>query len=81
VRRRTRQGQPIGPTERVDPLTALNLYLGEAAAPGGPPRRIEVGAAADLCLLASPLAEALAEPSAERVRATIIGGVLVFAAD
>jgi predicted amidohydrolase YtcJ len=81
VRRRTRQRQPIGPTERVDPLTALNLYLGEAAAPGGPPRRIEVGAAADLCLLASPLAEALAEPSAERVRATIIGGVLVFAAD
>lgn len=81
IRRRTREGRPIGGAERVDPATALNLYLGEAAAPGGRARRVEVGARADLCLLATPLAEALAEPAAERVRATIIGGEVVFAAD
>jgi predicted amidohydrolase YtcJ len=81
IRRRTRDGQPIGAAEQVAPMTALDLYLGEPRAPGGPARSITVGAAADLCLLAAPLAEVLAEPSAERVRATTIAGQLVFAAD
>jgi predicted amidohydrolase YtcJ len=81
VRRRTRDGQPIGLAEQVDPATALNLYLAEPRRPGGPPRPIAPGVAADLCLLCAPLAEILAEPDAERVRATIVAGQVVFAAD
>ncbi|HKR89949.1 MAG TPA: amidohydrolase family protein, partial [Phenylobacterium sp.] len=81
IRRRTREGRPIGKAERVDAATALGLYLGAQADPGGPRRRIEIGGRADLCLLASPLAEALAEPDAGQVRATLIGGQVVFAAD
>lgn len=81
IARRTRAGQPIGFHERVEPMTALGLYLGESAAPGGPPRRVATGAAADLCLLRRPLAEVLAEPDAEQVRGTLIAGEVVFACD
>ncbi|CAN7361934.1 amidohydrolase family protein [Phenylobacterium sp. LjRoot219] len=81
IQRRTRTGRPIGLKEGVDPRRALELYLGDRSAPGGPVRRIELGAAADLCLLCVPLAEALAEPAAEQIRATIIDGAPVFAAD
>jgi predicted amidohydrolase YtcJ len=81
IRRRTRTGRPIGEGERIAPTEALGLYLGPADDPGGPSRRIAPGATADLCLLSAPLAEALAEPDAGRVRATVIGGELVFAAD
>jgi len=76
--RRTRAGQPIGVHERLAPTEALQLYLSAQAAPGGPSRRVVVGAAADLCLLDSPLAEALLDPSSERVRGTFIGGEAVF---
>jgi predicted amidohydrolase YtcJ len=72
--RRTRAGRPLGLTERVDAHRALELYLAPRAQPGGPPRRVIAGAPADLCLLDAPLAEALAEPSAGRVRATFVGG-------
>ncbi|MGZ6016094.1 MAG: hypothetical protein ACXWKM_10155, partial [Phenylobacterium sp.] len=64
--------------EAVAPAAALSLWLGEFTDPGGPPRRVAVGEPADLCLLASPLAEALAEPDAGRVAATLIGGDVVF---
>ncbi|MGZ6017195.1 MAG: amidohydrolase family protein [Phenylobacterium sp.] len=78
VARRTRQGHTIGASEAVAPAAALSLWLGEFTDPGGPPRRVAVGEPADLCLLASPLAEALAEPDAGRVAATLIGGDVVF---
>ena len=78
VRRRTKAGRPLAPAERIAPQAALDLYLAPQDAPGGPPRRVEPGAPADLCLLASPLAEALAEPDAEQVRATFIGGETAF---
>lgn len=81
IRRRTRDGRPIGAAERVTPQTALGLYLGAASDPGGPRRRIVQGAPADLCLLRAPIAEALAEPDAGLVRATFVGGRMVFAAD
>jgi predicted amidohydrolase YtcJ len=77
VRRETRGGQPIGSNERVAPKVALALYLGAADAPGGAPRRVELGAPADLCLLAKPLKDVLAEPAAEHVRATLVAGELV----
>jgi hypothetical protein len=41
---------------------------------------VAVGADADLCLLDAPLAEVLADPAAERVRATVIAGELVHLA-
>lgn len=79
--RRTRDGQPIGLGERIPPRQALDLYLGAQDAPGGPVRRVAAGAPADLCLLAGPYWQALAEPSAERVRATLIAGEVVHLAD
>ncbi|HTX50471.1 MAG TPA: amidohydrolase family protein [Caulobacteraceae bacterium] len=81
VDRRTRGGQVIGGAERVAPERALELYLGAQSAPGGAPRRVEAGAPADLCLLAAPLRDVLAGPGAENVRATIIDGRLIEAAD
>jgi hypothetical protein len=53
------------------------MLLGDLAAPGGPPRRIRCGVAADLCLLDEPLDAALAHPSSERVVLTLQGGVVV----
>jgi predicted amidohydrolase YtcJ len=77
VGRATSGGATLGASERVSAADALALYLGEPAAPGGPVRRVKVGAAADLCLLGAPLREVLAAPSAEHVRATFVGGRLV----
>lgn len=77
IHRRTADGRPLGPGEVVDPVTALGLLLGRADDPGGPPRRIEPGAGADLCLLDAPLADALSEPSADRVRMTAVAGAVI----
>lgn len=81
MRRTTRSGALLGGDERVDGETALGLYLGAFDAPGGPARRIAVGAAADLCLLGTPRAVALASPSREAVRAAVIDGLVVHTAD
>ncbi len=80
IDRMTDAGQTLGAAERVSPAEALSLYLGDPAQPGGAPRRVEAGAAADLCLLKAPLAEALRGPSAHLVGATMIGGRIAFAA-
>jgi predicted amidohydrolase YtcJ len=77
VDRRTQGGLMLGEGERVRPEQALRLYLGAQTTPGGAPRRVVVGARADLCLLAAPLSDALAAPSADFVRATIIDGRLI----
>jgi predicted amidohydrolase YtcJ len=76
VARRSLGGLVLGADEAVDPATALSLYLGDPSDPGGPPRTVTVGAAADLVLLDGPLAEVLAEPAAGRVRATLMAGVV-----
>ncbi len=78
--RRTAAGATLGLGERIDAADALARYLGAALDPGGSPRRVEVGAPADLCLLAGPLREALAAPSSDCVRATLIAGDVVFRA-
>ena len=75
--RRTPSGHVLGAEESLDPSVALAGFLGSAREPGGPLRRVEPGAPADLCLLALPLAEALADPTADGVRATLIDGNLV----
>ncbi|THD79425.1 MAG: amidohydrolase [Phenylobacterium sp.] len=80
IDRRTAGGRVIGETERIGPAAALALYLGRPEAPGGPPRRVAVGEPADLCLLAAPLRETLAAPSAGLVRATIQGGRITYSA-
>ena len=77
VRRRTSSGQPIGPDEAVTPRRAFDLFTTSPEAPGGSPRRVLVGAAADLCLLDRPLADALDAPSPNMVRATMINGAIV----
>jgi predicted amidohydrolase YtcJ len=79
VTRRTESGVVLGPDERVLPVRALDLLLGELRDPGGPPRQVTVGAPADLCLLDAPLADVLHEPSADRVVATVIAGRVVHA--
>jgi predicted amidohydrolase YtcJ len=80
VDRRTTVGRLLGHAEALTPREALDLWLGDTRNPGGPARRVAVGAPADLCLLDRPLAAALAAPRAERVAATIIGGRVVHAA-
>jgi hypothetical protein len=54
----------------VSPATALALFLTDPDH-GGDRRRVAVGQPGDLCLLHTPLAVALAEPSAEQVRAVL----------
>jgi predicted amidohydrolase YtcJ len=77
ARRRTRSGQSLGEAERLDPTRALALYLDHPSEPGRTPRRVAVGEPADLCLLKAPLPAVLAEPSAEQVAATLVGGSVV----
>ncbi len=75
--RRTAGGRTLGPDERVDHRRALDLLLGPPDDPGGPPRRVEAGAPADLCLLHEPLAALDAGTTCDVVRTTVIGGRVV----
>jgi len=76
VSRKTREGQSITPDEALSPEEALALYL---AAPGDftHQRRVTVGAAADLCLLDRPWADARLRLASGDVRASFIAGRLV----
>ncbi len=76
VSRRTRDGRVIGLDEAMSPEEALSLYLADARDLARQ-RRIAVGEAANLCLLALPWAEARLRLSSGDVRATIIAGRLV----
>lgn len=78
--RRTAAGATVGAEEAVGPARALDLFLGAPDDPGGPPRRVEPGAAADLVLLGNPRAAVLEDPAAAVVRATIVDGRLVHGA-
>jgi predicted amidohydrolase YtcJ len=80
VERRTAGGSRLGSGEKLAPAPALRLFLGAPQDPGGPPRRIESGVAADLCLLDRPLGDALKAPRAEHVCATIAGGRVAYEA-
>jgi predicted amidohydrolase YtcJ len=76
--RRSRSGRIIGAQECIAAGAALALYLGTFEAPGGPWRRIARGCPADLCLLNTALADALAEPDAQKVATTIISGRIAW---
>lgn len=78
VSRRAPSGRVVGAAERVTPSQALAGYLSDPRFPGGPARALAVGAQADLVLLRDPLAKALADPSHDQVRLTVIGGVVTY---
>ena len=78
VDRRTRGGRGLGAGESLSPERALELFTTHPEAPGAAPRRVEVGLEADLCLLERPWAQARERLSGDDVRATWVGGELVF---
>jgi predicted amidohydrolase YtcJ len=81
VTRRTEGGVVLGEHERLSPAAALALYLAPLESPAGPPRRIAIDTHADLVLLHLPLEDALHQPSADLVAATIVGGAVVWSDD
>jgi len=70
--RRTPSGRVAGAAERISFAAALEAYLGAPEDPGGVPRRIHVGAPADLLVLRVPLSGLPGEP--DPVRAVVAGG-------
>ncbi len=80
VDRRTRDGASLGPEERLSPEQAVAMFTSPASAPGAPPRRIEVGARADLCLLDRPWSETRVDLAGARVLATFLDGVPIYGA-
>jgi predicted amidohydrolase YtcJ len=77
VERRTAAGRSFGPYEALTPEQAMALYLADPH-DLRTQRRIQVGAAADLCLLDQPWWRARQALSLDRVRATICAGRLVY---
>ena len=71
VERRTADGRIVGPDETLNPEQALRLFLTPLDRPGGDPRRIVVGAAADFCILTKPWGEARHSLDASLVSRTI----------
>jgi predicted amidohydrolase YtcJ len=78
--RRAASGRAVGDDHGLAPTAALGLFLGPLDDPGGPIRRVAVGAPADLCLLDVDLRAALRAPSSGHVVATIAGGERTFTA-
>lgn len=76
VGRRAASGAVVCEGEQLTPEEALRLFTGTSELPGEE-RRIEEGAAADLCLLDRTWAQARADLAAVRVAATVVGGVIV----
>jgi len=74
VERRTASGVEFGVGEALTPEQALALFTTPPDAPGAAPRRVGVGAPADLCLLDVPWSEARLDLSARHVRATLCAG-------
>lgn len=76
--RTSASGQPVAPAECIAARRALDLYLTPLDNPAGPPRRIAIGAPADICVLHAPLEQALSAPSP--VQATLTAGILHYRA-
>ena len=79
VDRRSAAGVALGEHEALSPERALALFTSSADAPGGPPRRIEPGARADLCLLNRPWKQARDRLDARDVAATLCAGAILAA--
>jgi predicted amidohydrolase YtcJ len=78
--RQTATGCVLGPAEAITARQGLEMFLGGADRPDHP-RRVEVGAVADLCVLAEPLDTALAGNQDPLVLATIVDGTVIHQAD
>ena len=76
--RRAPDGRAVGESEALTPEQSLALFLSPLQSPGTAPRRVGIGAAADLCLLREGWQQARQDLAAVRVRATIAQGQLVF---
>lgn len=76
VNRKTPGGHVLGAAERLTPERALALFTTPLADPGGHPRRIAVGASADLCVLRRPWAQARLSLDRSDVRASLSGSRL-----
>jgi len=74
--RRSPSGATVGADERIPAARALEMLLSDHRQPGGPARRIAVGAPGDLCLLHTSLPAALAALPDNPVRAVVIRGSL-----
>ena len=81
VRRASASGAALGPDEILTPEQALALYLAPLSDPGGPARRVAVGAPADLCLLDRPWRDARERLVSGDVCATWCAGRLVWQRD
>ena len=77
VRRRAPSGATLGTDEKVDPRTALTMFLGHPEQPAHP-RRIAVGQPGDVIVLSAAPPQVLAELDAGLVVATVIGGELTY---
>ena len=71
VARRTADGEIVGEHETLSPEQSLALFLTPLDDPGGTPRRIEVGALADFCVLARPWQQARTSLSAALVATSV----------
>lgn len=80
VRRRSAAGVVLDEAECLDPEEALRLFTGAPEMPGEP-RAIVAGAPADLCLLDRTWTQARRHLADVGVRATLIGGRIVFESD
>jgi predicted amidohydrolase YtcJ len=81
VERRSEGGRVLGSGEALTPEEALALFTTPGEAPGAPPRRIEPGAPADLCLLRAPWLRARRVLDADLVAATWRAGERIHGAE
>lgn len=77
VDRRTRGGAVLAPNEQLTPEEAFALFSTPLEAPAASPRRLEVGAPADLIVLDRPWAEARRALAEVAVRTTVCTGRVV----
>ncbi|NRA34365.1 MAG: amidohydrolase family protein [Polyangiaceae bacterium] len=78
VDRKTAKGQCIGAKEALSPEQALALFTTPPACPGGIPRRVQVGVAADLCLMTKPWAKVRDTLDSGDIRMTMVAGRVSF---
>ena len=76
VHRRTPKGAVLAAAETISPRAALQMFLGRPDRPAVA-RRVSPGQPGDLCMLAAPPEQVLAELDAGLVAATIIDGAIV----
>jgi hypothetical protein len=72
--RRTRTGAIVGRPERVSAGAVLDGYLSPPSDPGGRRKSLAVGGPANLCVLGSPVSEALRSPTSGCVQLTVANG-------